>query len=125
MVRHTIAILLLLACAALPTAWLHFSIPEERTSMGLTAAGFGWPRVLVVHLVAAIPLGLLIPLGLNLRSAIVAGLGVSALGVGLAPAIAANLNALEAGFLARVLVRGVIAVGLIAPWIYVLRVVWR
>src|SRR5262245_31110305 len=46
-----------LAAVALPAAALHSLTIEDRSPAGLTVAPFGWPRLLVAHLAAAVPHG--------------------------------------------------------------------
>ena len=43
-----------------PAAVLHFTAAADRRAAGLTAPPFAWPRMLVAHLVTALPLGLIV-----------------------------------------------------------------
>src|SRR5262245_42176986 len=125
MERRTVITLFLVIAALLFATLLHYSAGEERLSMGLTAVGFGWLRVLVVHLLAAIPIGFVIPLGLNVRATIVAALVLSILPVAMAPEIVAYLDVANVGFLVRLLARCAVAAALVVPWVYLFRGIWR
>lgn len=117
-----------LAAVVAPAAVLHGSTAADRLAAGLTAAPFGWPRLLVAHLAAAVPLGFVLagrayyrPAGgrpaeqlYGWVAAAVAATGFAVLAV---PALADALDAAEAGFLVRTLVRSALSAALVTPWI--------
>lgn len=119
---------LILGCVAaviVPAAVLHFAAPSERLAAGLTAAPFGWPRVLLAHLVTALPLGLVAARWLRASSAVheaapVLWVAVGAGGAGLAAAVCPALGeAVSGGGLdATVLLvlRAALALALVLPW---------
>jgi hypothetical protein len=116
----------LLLAVAVPAAMLHALVPDDvRRAAGLTAAPFAWPRVLVAHLVAALPLGLLVarplraaarahqvPPGAWLVCAVVV-LGCVAL---LSPGLADALSGGEFGEVPLLVLRTLVALALVAPW---------
>lgn len=118
---------LLIGCAlavVVPAAVLHAAAGAERHAAGATAAPFALPRVLVAHLVLAVPLGLLA--AARLRSNAVVGEAAPALwplvGAGLAGLTAAVggglAEALSDGEFGAVplLLRAAIALALVLPW---------
>src|SRR5262245_59119074 len=102
-----------------PAGVLHALAGAERHALGLTIAPFAWPRLLVAHLAAAVPLGLVVAravgqLGPARGSASVwgwaaAGAGVAGLGALLVLALAAALDAAEAGLVTRTVARSAVA----------------
>lgn len=113
------------AAVAVPAAVLHFSAPNERLAAGLTAAPFGWPRVLVAHLVTAIPLGLIAAKWLRAapvvsEAAPVLWIALGAGGAGLAaavcPALGEAVGGGEFGALPLLALRATVAFALVLPW---------
>lgn len=108
-----------------PAAALHLTAAPERLRAGLTAAPFGWPRVLVAHLIAALPLGVL---GARLlRSApavngvvrgvwVALGGAVAGAAVLVCPGIGESVAGGEFGAVPLLLLRALIALGLVLPW---------
>jgi tetratricopeptide (TPR) repeat protein len=110
---------------AVPAAALHFGAADERTAAGLTAPPFGWPRVLVAHLVTALPLGLLLAGRLRTVPAVkesarglwaVAGLAVAGLAVPLSAALGEAVDGGTAGAAPLLALRAALAVALVLPW---------
>lgn len=127
MTRAELRYLFGLVCAvAVPAALLHALVPDdERRAAGLTAAPFAWPRVLVAHLVAALPLGLLaarplraaarandIPRGawLVCGAAVVGGVAL------VSPGFADALSGGTFGEIPLLVLRAVFALALVVPW---------
>lgn len=116
----------LLFAVAVPAAALHALVPDDaRRAAGLTAAPFAWPRVLVAHLVAALPLGLLVarplrtvahanevPNGAWLVCAAAALGGVALVSPGLADALSGG----EFGEVPLLVLRALVALALVVPW---------
>lgn len=118
----TLAIGLILA-VAVPAGALHFTAPASRLDAGLTAAPFGWPRLLIAHLVTALPLGVLIALTLrkllteSLGSTwILAGSGLAALATQASPEVGLLLSDGSFGPVAALVGRGLFALLLVLPW---------
>ncbi|MBY0457428.1 MAG: hypothetical protein K2V38_08840, partial [Gemmataceae bacterium] len=86
-----------LLAVLVPGLLLHFAADTARLQAGLTAAPFGWPRVLAVHLLATLPLTFLLARRLRTIPAVneaAAGLWVlvGAGAAGLATVIAPGLG---------------------------------
>src|SRR5262245_21823638 len=124
MVRRAIITMFIFAAVTVFAALLHYSAGADRLRMGLTAPGFGWPRLLVVHLVAATSLAFLFPLRLSVRILIAFAFCASAISVVLGLAQLANLDRIEAGFLARLTARCIVSAGLVVLWVCAFRQVW-
>lgn len=113
------------AAVVVPAAVLHFTAPEERLTTGLTAAPFGWPRVLVAHLVTALPLGLIAAKWLRSsptvnEAAPVLWVALGAGGAGLAtavcPALGEAVGSGEFGTVPLLALRAAVAFVLVLPW---------
>jgi tetratricopeptide (TPR) repeat protein len=109
-----------------PAAALHLSAPD-RHPLGLTAAPFATPRLLVAQLVTALPLGVVLAAWLARRAHESSGLvtrlvlaGPAAFVGVLACSGAANLLA-DAGFAGHAVARSVLAVALVTPWLFVVQ----
>lgn len=113
-----------LVAVAVPAVALHISADDARLAAGLTASPFGWPRVLVAHLVTALPLGFVV--AQRLRSVegintavrglwVVVGLGVLGLGTLVAPAIGEGVGG-GMGFVPLLFLRATFAFALVLPW---------
>jgi Tetratricopeptide repeat len=111
---------------AVPAVGLHLSAPE-RHAHGLTASPFATPRLLVAHLVTAIPLGLMLAAGANQlgwanRDAgspgarVFLAAAVTVAGVLITPAVGRSLA--DAGFIAHVVARSAVAVLLVTAWLF-------
>lgn len=114
-----------LLAVAVPAGLLHSAAANDRLAAGLTAAPFGWPRVLVAHLLTALPLGFLASAWVRRlpaldtwpRGAWVAlGLGAAGLAVALGPGIGEGAAESEAGPVALLVLRSALALGLVLPW---------
>jgi hypothetical protein len=110
---------------AVPAAVLHFSAADERLAAGLSASPFGWPRVLVAHLVTALPLGLIVAgwvrsLPTVRESArgfwVALGLIAAGLAATLCPGIGEAVVASEFGPVPLLIMRSLLAFGLVLPW---------
>src|SRR5262245_4780072 len=117
-----------LVAVALPAAAIHALTIEERLPAGLTAAPFGWPRLLVAHLAAAVPLGFVVAGWMNDRRRnrrpaeriygwLAAALGVTGFAVVGMSSLANVLDGMGAGLLVRALVRSTVSTALVTPWI--------
>ena len=114
-----------IAAVAAPGIVLHFTTGDERLAAGLTAAPFGWPRVLVSHLVTALPLGLIlagwarsIP---DVRESprwwwFMAGFAAIGLVLLLGPGGGEAVSAGDVGPVAALVLRSLLAVALVFPW---------
>ena len=115
----------LVLAVAVPAAIVHFAASDKRLVAGLTAAPFAWPRVLVAHLITALPLGLIVAGWARSLPAmnqihrglcVVLGLGwagvFSALSDGIGDAIAVS----EFGPVPLLLLRSLFALLLVFPW---------
>jgi hypothetical protein len=109
---------------AVPGALLHLAAADRRAA-GLTAAPFAWPWVLLAHLVTALPLGFLAASRLRASPTLAAvprgwwvvfGLGTTGLACALGPGLAEGAAGAEAGPAALLVLRSVLAVGLVVPW---------
>lgn len=114
-----------LLAVVVPAAALHFGAPEERLKAGLTAAPFGWPRVLVAHLVTALPLGLVIARCLRAVSAVndlvrgawvLIGGALAGAAVLVCPGVAEVIWDGGFDFAPLLLLRALIALALVLPW---------
>jgi hypothetical protein len=113
-----------------PSTLIRWFTPHERLGLGLGCAPFGWQIVMIVHMVASLPIGVVTSAGLaRSRSPerrwalrvvyILLGLaGVSAV-VLWGGSMAGALESWKAGFLARDFVRTIIAHLLVLPWLIV------
>lgn len=112
----------------LPAAALHSLTIEERLPAGLTAAPFGWPRLLVAHLAAAVPLGFVLAGWMNDRPRnrrpaeriygwLAAALVVTGFAVVGMSSLANILDGVGADLIARVLVRSAVSTALVTPWV--------
>ena len=108
-----------------PACILHFGAADERLAAGLTAAPFGWSRVLVAHLVTALPLALLVagwlrsvPAANGSIGALWAGIGVgaAALGTQVCPAFGDAISGGEFGAVPLLVFRAAIAFVMVLPW---------
>lgn len=117
----------ILLAVAVPAAAVHLSAPD-RHAHGLTGSPFATPRLLVAHLVTAIPLGLILADRLNRlrwasRDGAAAGArlflaaAVTVAGILAAPAVGRVL--VDAGFMPHVIARSLLSVILLAAWLFV------
>jgi len=110
-----------------PAVSLHQFTPEDRTGPGLTAIPFGWRIVMIVHLVASLPFGVISSTAI-VRSGRPVGerFGVTAWASAGIAAIAAvmsfgeNAASIFDGFLARSVFRTIVAFMLTWPWLMAL-----
>lgn len=110
---------------AVPAAALHLSAPDSRLAAGLTAAPFGWPRVLIGHLLAALPMGLVAagwvrrhPDVNRTARGVWAATGVAAAGVGalVSPGVGKAVAGAEGGAVPLLVLRSLASLGLVLPW---------
>jgi|GEM_PF-2015040 len=113
-----------------PTLLTHAFAPEERLRLGLTCAPFGWQIVMIVHLVASLPIGLVTSASLvqarrregrwisDAAWALIGLTEISAV-VLFGENVAAAFEWSNAGFLARDLARTVVVFLLVLPWLIV------
>ncbi|AMV26181.1 Tetratricopeptide repeat protein [Gemmata sp. SH-PL17] len=108
-----------------PTCVLHFGAADERLAAGLTAPPFGWVRVLVAHLVTALPPGLLVAGWLRSVPAVNGaapvlwvgtGVGVAALGTQVCAAFGEAVIGGEFGAVPLLVFRTTIAFTMVLPW---------
>lgn len=108
-----------------PTLILHLTTDTDRRSFDLTAPPFGWLRILLTHLVTALPLGWLVASTLRRNSfvrnvspasAIVVGLLIAAMATAILPGLGNDIVAGEITSLPALVVRAVAAFALILPW---------
>lgn len=113
------------AAVVIPAAVLHFSAPDERLAAGLTAAPFGWPRVLVSHLLTALPLGLIAARWLRAAPAvneaapvlwIALGAGAPVLGAAVCSALGEAVSGGTFGAVPLLALRAAVAFVLVLPW---------
>ena len=114
----------------MPTILIQAFTPDGRLGIGLTCAPFGWPIVMIVHLIASLPIGLVTSAALgrtrrhparwiSMTSWTMVGLaGISAL-VFRGEDVASALARWDAGFVVRDVVRTVLAFLLVLPWLVV------
>lgn len=119
---------LALGCAAavvVPAAVLHFTADAERLAAGLTASPFGWFRVLAVHLLGALPLGVIVASRVRAVPAandvvrglwVVIGLAVAGLAAMVCPGIGEAVSGGEFGALPLLVLRAALSFGLVLPW---------
>ena len=110
-----------IAAVAVPGAAWHFTSGDERLALGLTAAPFAWPRLLVGHLVAALPLafcsaGRIAMLGRPLHRAWAAA-GLTLVLTLVLPTLADGLDQAKAGFTIRAVMRTILAVLVTTAWL--------
>lgn len=115
--------------ATIPALALHFAAPAERTDSGLAVALFGWPSLVGVHILAAIPLAYWIarktrgwfvePGAKFIAIPIVVGLGVAALAYFQVGELGESLGT---SFAVRVFTRGIVSVLLAWPWCWLSRI---
>jgi hypothetical protein len=113
------------AAVAVPAAVLHFTADADRHAAGLSAAPFAWPRVLVAHLVAALPLGFILarwarsmPAVKDTARGLWAAIGIGAAGAAavVCPGIGEAVAGEDAGAVPLLVLRSLIAVTLVTPW---------
>ncbi len=119
---------LLIGCAlavVVPAALLHFTAASERLAAGLSAAPFAWPRVLVAHLVTALPLGFIVTGWLRSIEAIndavrglwlAIGLGIAGLATLVGPPLGDTVSGGEFGAVPLLVLRTAFAFALVLPW---------
>jgi hypothetical protein len=116
----------LVLAVAVPAAALHALVPDDaRRAAGLTAAPFAWPRVLVAHLLCALPLGLLVARSLCAAARAndvppgawpaVAAAVLGAVAVA-SPGLADALSGGEFGEVPLLVLRALVALVLVLPW---------
>lgn len=100
-----------------PAGVLEFTCDSGRRAAGLTAAPFAWPRILIAHLTAAVPLGLACGAFLRSRVAVVkvgswpwAFLGIAT------TVLVGYLSPHIEGSMPSLLLRSALAVALVVPW---------
>jgi tetratricopeptide (TPR) repeat protein len=122
--RSLVPLLGILLALAVPLWALTAAAGMEREALGLVAAPFGWTRLLVVHLLATLPLSLVVAVGFRGRAGGATAAGVGAvLGTLLAGAtvsegasLAGWLDREQAGYYSRLAVRVLWCLGLQVPW---------
>lgn len=112
-----------LAAIAIPFVSWHFAASDERLATGLTAAPFGWPRLLFGHLAAAVPLAYYLarragPWGTPGLRFVVATAVTAILALAL-PALGETLDGANTGPTLRSAIRSMIAVLASTAWIAV------
>jgi hypothetical protein len=109
----------------IPAVLLHWAADPDRHRGGLTTPPFAWPRVLVAHFIAALPLAWLVAARLrkipDLQDTsaalwIIVGLFGVAAGMIILPGIGQSLVTSEAGFITALLLRATVAFSLVLPW---------
>lgn len=119
------AIIAVVLAVAVPALGLHWAAGSERWEWGLTAAPFAWLRLLVSHLITALPLGFVLarwlrslPAVNEVAATVWLGSGVGM--VGLVAAISAGLaEAIAAGTFGSgplLVLRVLLAVVFVLPW---------
>ena len=113
-----------------PAILTHAFTPDDRSGLGLTCAPFGWQVVMIVHLVASLPIGLVTSAALVRSSrrqgrwaasvawALVGLAGISAI-VLLGEHVATAFEWSRSGLLARGIARSIFAYLLVLPWLIV------
>jgi hypothetical protein len=108
-----------------PAALLELTLDEGRRAAGLSAAPFAWRRIMLAHLVAALPLGLIVAARIRSFPALSGWprwpwlvLGAAAAGIAALASDAAGdaLARSELGFLPLLLLRALVAFSLVLPW---------
>src|SRR5262249_48926365 len=119
---------LLVGCVlavVVPATVLHLSAGDDRRAAGLTAAPFAWPRLLVAHLVTALPLGLIVGRWVRSQPAVkqtargvwvATGLAVAGFAAMLSPGIGEAIVASEAASVPLLLLRSLLAFVMVLPW---------
>jgi tetratricopeptide (TPR) repeat protein len=124
MTRETWSLLLSLGMAVvIPVVVLDFATPEERSSLDLVVSPFGKLRLLVIHLVFALPMALAVSRTVpqfgnaKQRSAVAAVLTLAL--VFFLPSFAEQLTSASAGPTIRVIARSIVSLALVLPWMIV------
>ncbi len=113
------------AAVAIPGAMLHFTTSDDRLAAGMSAAPFGWPRVLAAHLVASLPLGVLVAASLRRVPElagvarwvwIVIGVAIAVVATVVFPGVGEGLAEADVGPIAALLLRAALGFGLVLPW---------
>src|SRR5262245_33525047 len=108
-------LLAVLAAVAIPALALH-AAAVDRHAFGLTAAPFATPRLLLAHLITAIPIGLLITIWWNARSSapsrdeLTRRLAVAALATVSALAVSRMLESSDMSFVALAIIRTLLSI---------------
>lgn len=112
-----------LLAVVVPAAALHAAAGDDRHAAGLTAAPFAWPRVLVAHLVFALPLGMLLAARLRTHPAFAvkgapaaAGVVVAVVAVVVGPTLGDVIADAGVGPVPALVLRTGLAVALVLPW---------
>jgi hypothetical protein len=112
-----------LMAIVVPAVVLHASASEDRHAAGLTAAPFAWPRLLVAHLVTAVPLGFVLAARLRSPGAgsgrgapVAAGIVAAALAAIVGPTLGEAVAESGTGPIPALVLRIALAVGLVLPW---------
>lgn len=113
----------LILAAVVPLLALWWATPPERAAAGLAVSPFGWPSLLVVHALAAVPAALLLARlvaarvhGNNPGPVVLLGLLAAGLGYLVVGELGAALADADTGFAVRTLVRTLFGVLLALPW---------
>lgn len=108
--------------AVVPAVSLWLAAPASRAAHGLAVSPFGWPSLLVVQCLAAVPLAAVAAGWLTRRvrvpspiPVVVVGLLFAVVGYFAVPAVGATLDA-SADFAIRCLVRSLVCLALALPW---------
>lgn len=111
------------AAVAVPAAVLHAATADERLAAGLSAAPFVDARLMVAHLAACVPLGLLAATAMRAALEetvslmwVLVGLGVAGLATQVGPEVGAALADAGAGPLVALVARTAVALALVLPW---------
>lgn len=108
----------LLLAAVVPLAGLWLAAPADRTADGLAVSPFGWPSLLVVHVLCAVPAGWLLARRLtptdNPGPPVLLGVLTAGLGYLLVGELGAALE--DAGFAVRAAARSLFCLLLVLPW---------
>jgi tetratricopeptide (TPR) repeat protein len=111
----------LILAAVVPLAALWWAAPPDRAAHGLAVSPFGWPSLLVLHSLCAVPAAWLLArqIARRMREANpgpVVLLGLLAAGLGYLAVDTLGEALADAGFVARCLARSLFAVLLALPW---------